>query len=150
MIFVADPLSPAEARPTPPAPTILVVEDDPAVRRVLVLWLESLGHQVLTANNGVEALEVISERRDEIDLVVSDVIMPAMSGRRLAETLQRRGYELPLLFITGYCKDALHDLGIIDHDADVLQKPCDFATFADKVQVILAAAVPAAAVPAAA
>jgi two-component system, cell cycle sensor histidine kinase and response regulator CckA len=145
MTFAAAPLSPAEVRPSPPSPTILVVEDDPAVRRVLVLWLESLGHDVLTAGNGAEALEVICERHDEIDLIVSDVIMPVMSGRRLFETLRRRGYEHPLLFVTGYCKDALHDLGIIGHDADVLQKPCDFAIFADKVQAMLAAAVPAAA-----
>jgi CheY-like chemotaxis protein len=143
MTFAAVPLSPAEVRPTPPtptAPTILVVEDDPAVQRVIVLWLKALGYEVVTANNGAEALDVLFAERDLIDLIVSDVIMPKMGGRRLAETLHQRGYEHALLFVTGYCKDALHDLGIIAPEAEVLEKPCDFTAFAAKVRAILAGA----------
>lgn len=138
MTFAAAPLSPAEVRPTPPKPTILVVEDDPAVQRVFVLWLKTLGYQVLTAGNGAEALDIVFEQPDLIDLVLCDVIMPKMGGRRFAEALQQRGYEHPLLFVTGYCKDALHDLGIVAPEAALLQKPCDFNAFVAKVKAVMA------------
>jgi CheY-like chemotaxis protein len=140
MTFVTAPLSPAEVCPTPPKPTILVVEDDPAVQRVFVLWLKELGYQFLTARDGAEALEILFEQPELVDLILCDVIMPKMGGRRFAETLQKRGYEHPLLFVTGYCKDALHDLGIIAPEAELLQKPCDFTTFAAKVEAVLASA----------
>jgi CheY-like chemotaxis protein len=137
MTFAAAPLSPAEVRPTPPKPTILVVEDDPAVQRVFVLWLKTLGYHVLTAGNGAEALDIVFEQPGLIDLILCDVIMPKMGGRRFAKALQERGYEHPLLFVSGYCKDALHDLGIVTPEAALLQKPCDFSAFAAKVQAVL-------------
>lgn len=138
MTFAALPASSDEVRPTPPKPTILVVDDDPAVQRVFVLWLKSLGYQVVTARDGAEGLDVLFEQPERIDLILCDVIMPKMGGRRFAEALRQRGSEHPLLFVTGYCKEALHDLGIVGPEADLLQKPCDFNAFATKVQSVLA------------
>ncbi len=81
---------------------VLVVEDELLVRQMARESLESLGYRVLEAENGAEALRVYLEHRDEIDIVVSDMIMPVMSGQELATRLRAIAPSLPLIFMSGY------------------------------------------------
>lgn len=85
--------------------TILVVDDDPAVRRVVEVMLKSGGHRVLTAGNGIEGLHVYESRWEEIDLVLTDVLMPEMNGDEFVSRLihmRHRQRPLHIIFMTGY------------------------------------------------
>jgi two-component system, cell cycle sensor histidine kinase and response regulator CckA len=84
---------------------VLVVEDDAAVRRSTVLVLEQLGYQVRAAARADEALEIWQKEQDTLDIVVTDVAMPAMSGLSLAQELRRRGARVPILFVSGHVRD---------------------------------------------
>ena len=85
--------------PTDPRPTVLLAEDDAAVRTVLGRALELAGWRVVQAHDGVDALAVAPAR---IDLVVADLVMPRMGGRELVDRLRRGGRRLPALLISGY------------------------------------------------
>jgi CheY-like chemotaxis protein len=97
-----------ESRPldgTRGSETILLVEDDAAVREVLVHGLEQEGYRVLPAANGREALEIFSGLRPEIEMIVTDLIMPEMGGIALGENLRDAGATVPLVYISGYHQD---------------------------------------------
>src|ERR1700756_5327039 len=81
--------------------TILVVDDEPMVRKLMGLVLERGGFKVLIAENGLEAMHVSELHRGEIDLVVSDLTMPGMDGQSLASKLQSADPNLPVLFVSG-------------------------------------------------
>ncbi|MFN3987641.1 MAG: PAS-domain containing protein [Rhodocyclaceae bacterium] len=126
---------PAEAVPasggatqTRGAPTgpVLLVEDEPDVRRVIRLQLTDLGYTVIEASNGPEAANLI-DNVDEIALLVTDTVMPGgMGGRELAAFARARRPSLPVLLITGYASDGAR-MGINDVDVPVLRKPFDRA-----------------------
>ncbi|MFO7894871.1 MAG: PAS domain S-box protein [Longimicrobiales bacterium] len=123
----------AEARPRRnacPGGTVLVVEDEDAVRKLAVRALEKEGCTVLAAENGVRALEVVDRHHGPLDLVVTDLIMPDMGGRELADELRRRRPDLPVLFMSGY-DDAMVSEG--GGAADFLAKPFTPATLAARV-----------------
>ena len=82
--------------------TILVVEDQPATARITRILLESWGYVVLEAHGGAEAMEIYQQRNGEIHLVLTDVLMPGMSGPELAAALLRRRPALPVIFMSGY------------------------------------------------
>ena len=98
-------LEPSHVNHTTGKETILLVEDDPAVREVLEQGLEQEGYRVFTAANGKEALVFFSTRRAEIDLIVTDLIMPEMGGIVLGEYLKDAGATIPLLYVSGYHQD---------------------------------------------
>jgi PAS domain S-box-containing protein len=100
--------------------TVLIVEDEDAVRKLAVKALEKDGCTVLAAANGVEALELVDRHDGPLDLVVSDLVMPDMGGRELAAELRQRRPELPILFMSGY-DDAMVDDG--DDAPAFLAKP---------------------------
>ena len=81
---------------------LLVVEDEPLVRRVAEATLSELGYAVLEARSGVEALELFENDERGVDLLVTDLVMPQMSGRELARRLRKRKPDLPVLFVSGY------------------------------------------------
>lgn len=83
--------------------TILLVEDQPSVRRVVEKILGSLGYRVLCANDGLEALSVYESGKSEIDLVLSDIVMPGMNGQTLVESLP----DVPFILMTGYPLNAV-------------------------------------------
>jgi CheY-like chemotaxis protein len=85
--------------------TILVVEDDANVCEVIRSMLEVLGYQVLTASDGTEGLAVVRNRKDEIDLVLTDVIMPNMDGVTMTQSLGTEEPDLKILMMTGYARD---------------------------------------------
>ncbi len=85
--------------------TILLVDDDPALRRATERTLASAGYRVLGAGDGRAALELLLERGDEVDLVLADLVMPRMGGRRLYQAARREGRRTPFLFASGYETD---------------------------------------------
>ncbi len=118
----------AEAPPEQPvagreSATILVVEDDPGIRTVIWRVLEEQGYPVLLAATPQLALELAAGHEGPIHLLLTDVVMPEMSGRQLAERLLRDRPRLPVLFMSGYTDDAILHQGRLDPDTDLLQKP---------------------------
>jgi signal transduction histidine kinase/ActR/RegA family two-component response regulator len=102
--------------------TVLVVEDEPAVRRAVQRNLERLGFHVLAAHDGEDALR-ITEPLDGVDLLLSDVVMPGIDGPELACRLRARWPDLPVLFVTGYSADRLERTGAVGAHDRVLEKP---------------------------
>ena len=91
--------------------TILVVEDNPDTREAIVTSLEVLNYQVIIARNGVEALDVLQQKSNEIDLLLSDMIMPTMGGTALLSALQKLKIQLPIIMLSGYfLEDELDNL----------------------------------------
>jgi two-component system cell cycle sensor histidine kinase/response regulator CckA len=118
--------------------TLLVVEDDPSVRHLARNVLEAQGYDVLTANNGQDALHTARDHKGSpIRLVVSDVIMPLMGGRVMAEWLKTADSNLKILFTSGYTDDALSKHGVLEPGIEFLPKPYTPATLARKVREML-------------
>jgi CheY-like chemotaxis protein len=117
--------------------TLLLVEDEQAVRALARMSLEKRGYHVLEAAGGREALELASLHRGTIDLVVSDLVMPEMSGRQLVEQLVASRTGLKVLLVSGYSEDAAVRHGIADARAHFLHKPFTLGTLARKVREVL-------------
>ena len=117
--------------------TILVVEDEEAVRKIAKLALESHGYTVIEAGNGPAAIELVGRYPKQIHLVVSDVVMPGMSGRELSVELRKMRNDFRLLFISGYTDDAVVRHGIVKADEAFLQKPFSPSSLARKVREVL-------------
>jgi PAS domain S-box-containing protein len=123
-------LAPKAARkaPHPHAPlrgaeTVLLVEDDPEVLRLTRDMLASQGYKVLEASGGEEAVRVWESVEGAVDLLLTDVIMPQMSGPQLAQRLLERKPGLRVLYMSGYTIDAIAQRGGVDHDLHLLAKP---------------------------
>jgi CheY-like chemotaxis protein len=118
--------------------TILVVEDDPAVRHLARGLLEAQGYEVLSASNGQEALQVAhGHKGPPLRLVVSDVIMPLMGGKAMAEWLTTTYPDLKILFTSGYTDDAITHPGVLNPRIEFLAKPYTPATLTGKVREML-------------
>jgi CheY-like chemotaxis protein len=117
--------------------TILVVEDEPAVRRALVRILRRLGYTILQAANGEQARGVAEQVQGPLHLVVTDVVMPVMGGVELSRKLRERRPDLPVLFVSAYPKGSLTEDGELDADAPFLRKPFEPETLAVMVRRIL-------------
>src|SRR5260370_37879092 len=101
---------------------VLVVEDEPAVRRLISQLLQLTGYTVLEAANGPEALHLVKQSRCPIDLLLTDIVMPGMSGGELAERLRHDYPGLRVLFTSGYMDhSALHEA--VSRDEQFLPKP---------------------------
>jgi CheY-like chemotaxis protein len=139
--IVHDETGESEARVHHPLPrgaeTILLVEDEVAVRMVTVLALQSLGYTVLEAQGGEAAIQMMTEHPGEVDLLLSDVVMPEMSGRTLAETLAAQHPELKVLFVSGYTDDAIVRHGVLQAEVAFLQKPFTMGALARKLREVL-------------
>lgn len=117
--------------------TILVVEDDWAVREHTTEQLEGLGYRVLQASTGAEAIEILSQAGD-IDLLLTDVVMPGnMDGRELAETARLMRPNLEILFTSGYAEDVLVHNGRLESGVKLLSKPYRREQLAVKVRAVL-------------
>jgi two-component system cell cycle sensor histidine kinase/response regulator CckA len=135
----ADAEAGAEAGPSSMhgAETVLVAEDAAAVRAVVRQVLKRHGYVVLTAADGQSALELALEQEGPIHLLVTDVIMPEMSGPQLADRLRERRPELKVLFVSGYTDDAIVRHGILEPGIAFLQKPFTPEALARKVREVL-------------
>jgi PAS domain S-box-containing protein len=117
--------------------TLLVVEDEESVRRLAVLALREHGYRVLEAANGAEALRTLGTFDDDIDLVVTDVVMPVMGGRQLVEALKPLRPDARVLYVSGYTDDAVIRHGVQRADVAFLQKPYTPQELAEKVRRVL-------------
>jgi signal transduction histidine kinase/ActR/RegA family two-component response regulator len=124
----------------PPTPErILLVEDEPNVRRIARRILERNGYTVLEASNGAEALRVLERRQEPIALVLTDLVMPEMGGRELASKLRIVSPTSRVLFMSGYTEDAVLRQSVMEPGAIFLDKPFTFDTLIRKVREALAA-----------
>jgi CheY-like chemotaxis protein len=103
--------------------TILLVEDSDAVRQLVAAILEPAGYTVVSATNGVEALELARDALHPIDLLLTDVVMPYMNGRELAELVAAEYQGLKVLFTSGYPADTIVRRGIAEARVAFIQKP---------------------------
>jgi PAS domain S-box-containing protein len=117
--------------------TILLVEDEELVRNLAGEILRMKGYEVLTAANGIEALRICAEHAGQIDLMVTDVVMPHMGGRELAERVGLVRPETKVLYMSGYTDDAVVRHGILDEQVSFIQKPFSPDLFALKVREVL-------------
>ena len=117
--------------------TILLAEDEELVRQLVAETLERLGYTVLAAANGADALARRDAHEGTIDLLLTDVVMPGMSGRRLAEIVRERSPETRVLFMTGYAEDAVSSQGVLQPGAQLLEKPFAAADLGAKVRSVL-------------
>jgi two-component system, cell cycle sensor histidine kinase and response regulator CckA len=117
--------------------TILLVDDDEVVLKVASRTLRRAGYRILSAANGRDALELIETHRHEISLVLTDVVMPVMTGSELAARLSKVAPEIPLLLMSGYADEAVVQLGAIEPGSPFLQKPFTPSTLIAKVRAVL-------------
>lgn len=117
--------------------TILVVEDDPSVRTLVVTVLENFGYNLLLARDGVEAVEVFSSHHDQISLVLMDMIMPKMSGKKAYEEICRIKPGTKVLFSSGYTSDFIESRGISEHGMELIMKPVQPKELLSKIRKML-------------
>lgn len=117
--------------------TIILVEDDPAVLNLSVHTLQERGYIVLPVKNGEDALQMSLTGQGKPDLLITDVVMPNISGKKVAQELGKRFPDLKVLFISGYTDKVISHHGILDTDINFLQKPFSITALTQKVREIL-------------
>ena len=117
--------------------TILVVEDEHAVRELTARILSRRGHEVLSAGSPTEALHVFANHEWPIDLLLTDVVMPDMSGKELAERIRHRQPRLRVLYMSGYDDEIVSRHGVVEAGASFLQKPFDAQGLVARVDEVL-------------
>jgi signal transduction histidine kinase/ActR/RegA family two-component response regulator len=117
--------------------TILLAEDDEAVRTIAVLALSRAGYRMLAADGGPMALELAQDHAGPIHLLVTDVVMRDMNGRELAQELHQLRPELPVLFVSGYTENTIVHHGVLDRDVEFLAKPFTPTALVHKVGELL-------------
>jgi two-component system, cell cycle sensor histidine kinase and response regulator CckA len=117
--------------------TVLLVEDEESVRQLVRETLESKGYKVLEADNGEAALQIVSEYSGKIDMLITDVVMPGMSGRELSARLCSSYPQTKVLYLSGYTEDAIVHEGVVDPDTAFLQKPFTLQMLSRKVREVL-------------
>jgi two-component system cell cycle sensor histidine kinase/response regulator CckA len=131
--------TPAENRAITPSgsETVLLAEDDEAIRTLGARVLGSLGYNVLVARTGGEALRIVAEYAGPIDLIATDVVMPEMNGSQLVERVLEARPDIRVLFMSGYTDDEVMRRGVIDGQTAFLQKPFTPDLLAHKVRQVL-------------
>ncbi len=117
--------------------TILVVEDEPTILEMSVTILQELGYTVLAASTPSEAVRMVKVHDQKIDLLLTDVIMPEMNGRDLAERLQIHQPLVKRLFMSGYTADIIAHQGVLDEGVHFIQKPFSHSALAAKIRKVL-------------
>jgi CheY-like chemotaxis protein len=134
------------ARPREPSPpmgmlegseTVLLVEDEKIVRNLGVRILAGSGYRVMHAGNGDEAIRLAMEHGERIDLLLTDVVMPGMSGRELANRFSRIHPEARVLFTSGYTENAIVHHGVLDEGVSFIGKPYSPSALAKKVREVI-------------
>jgi CheY-like chemotaxis protein len=116
--------------------TILLVEDEKGVRELAREYLRTCGYQVVEAEDGHTALELAAMHAGSIDLLMTDVVMPGISGKELAERVKSQRPGIKVLYMSGYTDQSVVKHGILETDAVLLQKPFTMATLALKLREI--------------
>jgi signal transduction histidine kinase len=122
---------------------ILLAEDDSGIRDLVAEFLSSSGYEVITAEDGVRAVELFKENQQKVDLLLFDVIMPRMNGRTAADEIHELAPNLPCLFASGYSEDFLHDGYHLKQDVHLIKKPFNRANLLSRVRELLTLNIPA-------
>lgn len=123
------------------AETILIAEDDESLQKLLTGMLTALGYNLIFARDGEIAVERYSSHRDEIDLVILDMVMPRMGGREAYERIRMLGSEVPVIFMTGYSAEMAQTRFVLETGAEFIQKPYGITALGNKVREALDARV---------
>jgi CheY-like chemotaxis protein len=141
MTITARPERPTLANSAPheePTPeTILVVEDDVGVRAVISRTLGRLGYEVLAAEGGEEAIEIIRRHEGPIDLLLTDIMMPGMNGMEVGTEVARSRPGIPIFYMSGYADQELVRRGLLDPSTHFLQKPFSPQELGSRVREVL-------------
>jgi CheY-like chemotaxis protein len=129
--------APADEKVQDGTETVLLAEDDAAVRTLTRRMLTRRGYRVLEASDGAEALAVADRHAGSIDLLLTDMVMPAMGGRDLAARFRAVRTDVPVLIMSGYTEDAIGSDHGIPRNTSILQKPFTPAALAKKVREAL-------------
>ncbi len=127
----------AEAAPRGGSETVLLVEDEEVVRGLARRILEQAGYSVVEARKADEAIRFCEEHGNEVDLLLTDVVMPEMSGKELADRLKTQRPDLKMLFMSGYTDEAIVHHGVLDSSVEFIQKPFTPAGLIEKVRDVL-------------
>ncbi|MEA2639665.1 MAG: hypothetical protein QOF51_1059 [Chloroflexota bacterium] len=137
------PVTPNVARQAPGgSETVLIAEDEPGVRRLAAAVLESVGYTVLIASQAAEAIEVALQHHGPIDLLLTDIVMPGLSGRELAQRLRHLRPGVKVLYMSGYTPDVAVRHGVLEATMAYLQKPFTPVALAQRVREVLEAEEP--------
>jgi len=117
--------------------TVLIVEDQPDLREITRILLDAYGYHVLEAGNAAEALRLVTEPGTTIDLVLTDVIMPGLSGRQLVEQVQSTHPAMKVIYMTGYTDDMVFHHNVLEPGVELLQKPFTREELVRKVRSVL-------------
>jgi PAS domain S-box-containing protein len=117
--------------------TVLVVEDEPDIVKIITVSLEEEGFVVLTADSAEQALEIDQARMNEIKLTISDIILPGMNGVEMSKALRQRNPEMKFLFISGYSAETLDKYGKFSTETNFMSKPFSLIRFLNMVQIVL-------------
>jgi PAS domain S-box-containing protein len=124
---------------TPASGTLLLVEDEPVVLRLLARGLRDAGYRVVEAPDGRQGLDELMRLDGQVDAVVTDVIMPQMSGRELSAEIRARWPAIPILFMSGYTNDDVVGRGLLALGEEFLQKPFSPVMLTEKIQALMRA-----------
>ena len=116
---------------------ILVVEDEQPLRELAKLIVEDLGYEATVAANGGEALILVEEKGLKPDIILTDVVMPGMSGRVLVERLRKTVPNVKVIYMSGYTDDAVVRHGVLESEINFLQKPFTVSALAAKLKSTL-------------
>jgi len=140
--FVAPPPPPPAPKPEPVIrkTRVLIVEDEPGIRALMRKILQREGYDVLEAGSGPEALDLLKKTKDFIDLLITDVLMPGMTGRQLATQIQGMDERCAILYMSGFTADTGVETGQFPPGSHFLQKPFTLGSLLRKVNEVLSAA----------
>ena len=133
MVISANTSAPPEGR----GQTVLLVEDEDAIRRLGIRLLEKMGYRVLSASAPSEAIHLVEQEANKIDLLLTDVVMPEMNGRDLANRLQEIDPNIKVLFMSGYTNNVIVHRGVLDDGINFISKPFSQKELAVKVHEVL-------------
>ena len=117
--------------------SILVVEDDEGVRNFVGTALKDLGYKIFEASNGKKALEFLNQNGNNVDLIITDLVMPEMNGKELAIEVEKILPNIRVLFTSGYTEDHIANSGSLEREVNFLQKPYSIQTLASKVREVI-------------
>jgi CheY-like chemotaxis protein len=121
--------------------TILFVEDEASIREMTTMYLNANGYRVIVANNGAQAVTLWEQHEGEIDLVLTDLLMPGgLNGHELVERLQADRPDLKAIFVSGYSYELLGEETFLDQTTNFLQKPYRLKSLSEMVQGCLGSA----------
>jgi CheY-like chemotaxis protein len=115
---------------------VLVVEDEPVVRDLIVEVLEDLGYRSFQAADGAAGLQIL-DASERIDLLITDIGLPGMNGRQLADAARVRRSDLKILFITGYAENATISSGFLDPGMEMITKPFSVDALGHRVRTMI-------------